>query len=161
MSFLGVCTGSFVDERAESLLPNMSPIPPKEKLPESLLPLSEASAGLLFASLSSACLLAANAENEPCPKAEVVEPKAEGGPAVGLGAVEAEEPNRPPDVLSLLVSSLPPLPNTEPEEGLEVDPKALGAFAAKPPKPEAAEEELASFAVEVLLKAPKAEPGLA
>lgn len=160
-SFLDVCTDSFFDDWAESLLLNISPIPPKEKLPESLLPVSEASAPLLLASLSSACLFAAKAENDPCPKAEVVEPKADGGAAVGFGAVEAEEPKRLPDVPSLLVSSLPPLPKTEPAEGLEVDPKALGALAAKPPKPEPTEVELASLAAEGVLNAPNAEPGLA
>ena len=105
-SLLGVCTAvstpesgvavpSFLSEgaagfasdcvdSAESLLPNMPPSPPNVKLPASALPLDADSSGLPFASLSSAALLAAKAENDPCPKPDPGEPNADAGDVVGF-----------------------------------------------------------------------------
>lgn len=106
--------------------------PPKEKLPESAAPLTEGLSSWLLPSLSSAALFAAKAENEPCPKLEAVDPNAE----AGFWAVDAVAPNRPVGASALLVSSLPPLPKTEPDAGLEVEPKVLVDLEANPPNPD-------------------------
>ncbi len=71
-------------------------------------------------------------------------PNAEAGAAPIFAA---PEPKRPVDEPLLLLSSLPPLPKIEVEDGLAAEPNALPDLEAKPPK---AEPELAGVEASVL-----------
>lgn len=67
--------------------------------------------------------------------------------AVLGAAFGAPDPNSPVEAPLLWLSSLPPSPKIEPEEGLAADPNALPDFEAKPPKaePEVAGVEESAF----------------
>lgn len=123
------------------MLPNISPRPPKEKLLEFAALLPVGSSSLLFVSLPSAALLAAKAENDPLSKLDVNEPT--GDPVFCDAALVA--PNSSEGASAFLLSSLPLLPNTEPEDGLVAEPNALPGLDAKPPNAELLGVVLASF----------------